>query len=536
VSLGLPGLLRSLAIRFAKRLHGQRRVVGPEFDAGFYLARYPDVAALRIDPLDHFLAYGWREGRDPNPSFSVADYLDSHRDVAAAGGNPFIHYLRHGRAENRPTEENLGFRYRTIRDLQPVSARIAAAAALEADVTVDAASALAAGLAKAAGRGLHVTFSQDDYRSRLGGLQICIQQEALAVGRLDRAHLNLHPVGRWPTLRDGEPGRLRVVLDDRDIGVFDPATIAEGLAVLKGRTGERSFAIHSLLGHAADETLAILAALDLSSGFYWLHDYASLCAGFHLLRDEVEDCAGPPPESGSCAICVFGPARGRHLSAHARLFEALDLTVVSPAARTLATWQGAWPYAAPRAVVHAHARFEPRGPAPAPGGQRPLRVAYVGHAATHKGWPVFRDLALAHAADGRYAFLHLGDTPEPGLPVAFHPVRVTAKSPRAMTGALERLEVDVVLFWPLWRETFSFAAHEAVAAGCALITGPDSGNVAAIVADGERGWVLPDETALAEAFANGTVLGLSRASRKPTLYDLILSDMTADLIGARTTA
>ena len=34
-----------------------------------------------------------------------------------------------------------------------------------------------------------------------------------------------------------------------------------------------------------------------------------------------------------------------------------------------------------------------------------------------------------------------------------------------MREALERLEVDVLVFWPLWRETFSFTVYEAVAAG-----------------------------------------------------------------------
>ncbi|PZQ64167.1 MAG: hypothetical protein DI570_06350 [Phenylobacterium zucineum] len=529
-------MLRGLVVRVVRRLGEQRRLVGPEFDAAFYRARYPDVAALGGDPLDHFLTHGWREGRDPNPRFSVADYLDSHPDVAATGGNPFVHYLRHGRGENRPTADNLGFRHTTIRDMQPVAARVAAALASEAGVPTGSAAQLAAGLARAGAGGLHVTFSQDDYRSRLGGLQICIQQEAAALARQGRSHLNLHPVGRWPTLRpEGEPARLRVLLDDQDLGVFTPEILVAELGRLAIPADAGSFAIHSLLGHAPDATLDVLAALDLRRGFYWLHDYASLCAGFHLLRDEVEDCGGPPPDSAACGICVFGPARGRHLEAHRRLFERLDLTVVSPAAPTLDTWQKAWPYAQATSVVHPHARLAPRGLAPVGTSERPLNVAFVGHAATHKGWPVFRELALSFGADARYSFMHLGDTPESGLPVAFHPVRVSARQPRAMIEALERLDVDVVLFWPLWRETFSFAAYEAVAAGCALITGPDSGNVAAVVRTGDFGWVLPDEAALAEAFAKGAVGGLSRASRRPTLYDLVLSDMTADLIGDRTT-
>ena len=74
------------------------------------------------------------------------------------------------------------------------------------------------------------------------------------------------------------------------------------------KVGKRSFAIHSLLGHAAGETADIVAAAGLKAGYFWLHDFASLCAGFHLLRNDVEDCSAPPPESAACGICV--PVRG----------------------------------------------------------------------------------------------------------------------------------------------------------------------------------------------------------------------------------
>jgi glycosyltransferase involved in cell wall biosynthesis len=141
-----------------------------------------------------------------------------------------------------------------------------------------------------------------------------------------------------------------------------------------------------------------------------------------------------------------------------------------------------------------------------------------------------------YGADPRYAFFHFGAQAAPGLPVQFHEVRVTAEHPRAMQEALEAAEIDVVVFWPLWRETFSFTVYEAVAAGCAVVTGPDSGNVAAVVADGGHGWVLPDDAALEAAFASGAVAELSRAARRPMLYDLSLSGMTIDLIRQRAEA
>lgn len=81
----------------------QTLVRSPLFDAAWYRARYPDVAASGIDPAWHYLQYGSREGRDPGPGFDAAYYLAQSPDVAAAGHDPLLHYLRSGVTEGRPT-------------------------------------------------------------------------------------------------------------------------------------------------------------------------------------------------------------------------------------------------------------------------------------------------------------------------------------------------------------------------------------------------------------------------------------------------
>jgi hypothetical protein len=38
----------------------------PEFDSAWYLATYPDIAASGMDPMEHYLVQGFREGRHPS--------------------------------------------------------------------------------------------------------------------------------------------------------------------------------------------------------------------------------------------------------------------------------------------------------------------------------------------------------------------------------------------------------------------------------------------------------------------------------------
>jgi hypothetical protein len=507
----------------------QRDAVAAEFDAAFYLARNPDIASSGIDPLDHFIRTGWLEDRDPNARFSVLDYLEANPDIAAANLNPFAHYLTVGRAEGRRPRHELGFRYDVIARLKPVEARIEEAVSASSRLRADPPGRLAMALGK---RGdLHITFSHDNYVEHSGGLQFCVRREAEQFSARRIAHLHLYPAVAWPAVRTaGEAGPLGVLLNGRRLGFFAPEAVRDALRATAAGPGRRSFAIHSLLGHEPDATADILAAAGLRDGFFWLHDFASLCVGFHLLRNDVEDCAAPPADSPACRVCTYGPQRARHIDAHRRLFERLNITVVAPSETTLEFWRDHMNLPHTAYVVLPHAELVARRLAPKQRKPRPFRLAYLGMPTALKGWPVFRDLALRFENDPRYEFLHLGGAPDPTAPATFHKVVVTAERPRAMQETLETLQADAALIWPLCRETFSFTAYEAAAAGAAVIAGPDSGNVAAFAADPAVGRVLADEVVLAEAFASGDILALSRSARKATLYDLAYSGMTGDLV------
>jgi Rhamnan synthesis protein F len=76
-------------------------VASPLFDADWYLANNPDVAATGMDPALHYLRYGALEGRSPGPQFDANAYLRRYTDVAANGEIALLHYLRCGSREGR---------------------------------------------------------------------------------------------------------------------------------------------------------------------------------------------------------------------------------------------------------------------------------------------------------------------------------------------------------------------------------------------------------------------------------------------------
>lgn len=78
------------------------------FSTSGYLAANPDVKAAGVNPLDHYDASGWKEGRDPGANFDTSLYLLHNPDVAKAGIDPLAHYLEYGRYEGRTIYPAIG--------------------------------------------------------------------------------------------------------------------------------------------------------------------------------------------------------------------------------------------------------------------------------------------------------------------------------------------------------------------------------------------------------------------------------------------
>ncbi|MBV9358881.1 MAG: glycosyltransferase [Chloroflexi bacterium] len=105
--LGLAGQFRRRTRPGRRRLGhdgptGYQRIAASGlFDARFYRQTNPDVVALGVDPLAHYLGRGAAEGRDPNPLFDSAFYRATNPTVEDVGINPLYHYLTAGARDGR---------------------------------------------------------------------------------------------------------------------------------------------------------------------------------------------------------------------------------------------------------------------------------------------------------------------------------------------------------------------------------------------------------------------------------------------------
>lgn len=79
----------------------EKKVVKEFFDEEYYCSTYEDIRKNNLDPLLHFMLFGWKEGRNPCAWFSTTGYAHRYGDVKLSGMNPFYHYLKYGRKEGR---------------------------------------------------------------------------------------------------------------------------------------------------------------------------------------------------------------------------------------------------------------------------------------------------------------------------------------------------------------------------------------------------------------------------------------------------
>ena len=180
-----------------------RQQVQAAFDLDYYLKRYPDVTAAAIPPLDHYLQYGWREGRNPSGEFDTRYYLESNADVRESGVCPLVHFVAQGASEGR-----LG-RHPSLPAQQAMDTATALANSGKSDppsapigvVEVGALRRCLTSLPTTHPRGIVLSLSHDDYVIACGGVQNCIVDEERASRERGWAHVHVSPAQSFPALR-----------------------------------------------------------------------------------------------------------------------------------------------------------------------------------------------------------------------------------------------------------------------------------------------------------------------------------------------
>ena len=510
-------------------------LVAEHFDEDFYLTTYPDVAAAGVDPIRHYLEAGWHEQRDPSLHFSTRFYAENNPDVISAGVNPFYHFIVAGKAEGRPGRHQLGFRWDILARLKPVAEQIRDFKSHRAPPSVTPLDVVEKLLSRgmAGANKVVLSFSHDDFTRNVGGIQLLLRRVMRLFRERGYTHIHVFPEFPLPFLdTSNDEISLGILVDGELAGYVGSRSLPKLLARNRPALASAKFIVHSLLGHNMDHTIEMLEAFGTREGVMWLHDFSSIYNNFTLLRNDVEYRGFPKPGTLARDLCEYGRADFCHAREFGKLFDRFQPTVVAPSQATLKIFTDARVLQprATRIVEHVTLIDEPPPLIVSSTERGPLRVGYLGFPATHKGWPVFRELVLEFGDDPRYEFYHLGKGRVGGLNAKFIEVEGTEHKPDAMREAVARAGLDVAILWSICPETFCLTAYEAIAAGAFVISNPDAVNIVAAIERTGQGKVLQDEQALYDALVNAELARYARSQRSVRHYGMRYSDLSLEVL------
>ncbi len=504
-------------------------------DAGFYASSYPGFRASGLSAARHYCRTGWREGHDPAPDFSTSYYLSTNPDIRESGVNPFWHYLIAGRDEGRLPAHPGGWRHAVLS--RQTSFDVYCDDWLRDDgppELMDRESLVLRLEQARVASGLLVSLGHDDYRATPGGVQLCVEIEEHNAAAHGVDYLNLHPWQPLPKLAEAEDDYVMcLVMNGHMLGAASVSTVIDALKQTKRDYAGARIIVHHLAGHAPERVVDIAAALRVESAQFWLHDYFTLCTSYALQRNNVTPCNVPAPTSNASHICLFGAARRRQESRIAKLFERLDIHLISPSEIALDFWSKRTALSPASATVHPHVELTATsGGKEAVPPDTPVRIGFIGTPAVHKGWPVFRELERRLSATGLYEFWFFGSSDPHAEGIRHCQTHVRATDPESTSRAVAANGIDLVLHWASWPETFSFSTFEALGGGAFVITNRGSGNVAAAVEKFDRGVVLDDTDALYALAKSGgleTLATRAREARRRETLSARFSGMSHDV-------
>src|ERR1043165_1561136 len=385
IDYATSGIFLERPLALATTPQSLRQQIAPSFDAEYYLEAYSDVATAGVDPMDHYLTQGWREGRNPAATFDTTYYLESNPDVRDSGVCPLIHYVNSGAAEGRLPRRPINPAREALNSALPKSERVKpwlrplASAPLDDRTMRDALESLVDNRTD----GLVVAVSHDDYDT-IGGVQNCVRDEERDLRAKGWAYLHLCPAQPLPVLADrmaAEKFFVGVRVNGRQIGLVNFRTLLKEIKVATSKDIPRILVMHHLMGFCPELLLQFAQQFAPSKTIAWVHDLFTLCPSWTMMRNNVAFCGGPKLQSAACGICVYGgPERKTHLARLEKLFDSLKPAVLFPSEIIKEFWVARSPLRYAVVEVASHGTLTMGAPVPARTSRDPfhLRVGFTG--------------------------------------------------------------------------------------------------------------------------------------------------------------
>lgn len=263
---------------------------------------------------------------------------------------------------------------------------------------------------------------------------------------------------------------------------------------LLGMPGLEAVIIHELVTFRKNEKLFELFDRMTCPVYYYVHDYAMVCYSHTLMKNNREFCGTGPLSWKKCHYCKYY-LQGKWNSLWQQKFVKRypKITYIFPSEVVKEIWQNTF-QAPNKLLVVPNTRFrEEKLSYAAKDRNDKIRMAFIGYGRIEKGWNIWKKICKDY--EEQYDLYVLGDGECEGNVIKV-PVSVSKDGPNAMIDAIRKYNIDIAFLWSTRPETYSYTFYESYVSGCYIITGSQSGNIAAMTRGYQCGQVFQTEEKL----------------------------------------
>lgn len=420
------------------------------FDADTYVSLRPDIANANINPSLHYFSTGHKEC-DPNYFFS----LPSRRLEQIRIKSRLIHNL------DAPEHLQSALSCPSIKRAKDLSKSIE-------NISRDKAFLL-------------FSFSHDNPYLNSGGVQKVIREETQKTQLRNGVYVHISPTHPRPYISDTDnttsTKSVEIHVNGQPYGSILEHSIP--LFVYKTKHQYSKVVIHHIYGFSVYPlALAVRDHARLGDAYFWIHDYATSCPNYTLLKNRTTFCGSPIIDHAECSYCEYSLTRKTTMENISIVTTLKGLKFIYPSYSAKHVSSNGFSVIPSNSTCHVipHCdieRFLLREKK-IQLDNRKCKVAFAGMPVLHKGWDEFLALSSDPRLYRSFEWFHIGKNRS-----SAHMKYIEADGiSSTIKDALINHEIDIVFIWSLWPETFCLTAYEAFMAKCHIITNPHSGNVA----------------------------------------------------------
>lgn len=328
----------------------------------------------------------------------------------------------------------------------------------------------------------------NDYRNCSGGTNKVVMAHQELFKMKGYGYIYISPI------HYGKKGYWEIILDNLYISVRSTSNLLYYLynICIKGNS-ICEIHIHHLTNVSLSEVDKILSYLKCNIKFY-IHDYYTICPSIKMLRNDAEFCGCQKMSDNKCNKCNYYEAgKGKIPLIENLLKEYQDRIIfIAPSDSAKEQWLEAYAEYKNNVEVVYHQKLQGKYKENKVPVTKSIKVGYLGEQTFAKGWDVWKSL-IDNVYDDRYKFYYFGKSKDKKI----ENVKVDfRKDINAMVKALRKKQLDCVVLWSVWKETYSYTYYESLAANTFVITNKFSGNIADQVEKRGNGIVLNNEEEL----------------------------------------